>query len=216
MYQASFRTLAVLVIAATLGWLGWSMAGRALADEGDVQAAAPTSQPEPARQPASQPALAPASQPASQPAAPPSAEDVLDQILRKREESPLIDPVLPPETAPEPTRIDPAVAGIAPGAERTRLLREGQIIPMKRGRMVDAGVPTARWVFVFDADAGGLADPPMYLMPCLMLEDMEKIAAQRGDAAVFVVSGQVFTYHGANYLLPMLFQVAPDRGNLQP
>jgi hypothetical protein len=71
-------------------------------------------------------------------------------------------------------------------------------------------------MITFDADASGMADPPMYLMPCQMLEDMEQIVQQQGDSVVFVISGQVFVYHGANYVLPTLMKLAPSHGNLQP
>ena len=38
---------------------------------------------------------------------------------------------------------------------------------------------------------------------------------KRGDAVMFVVTGQVHRYHGANYLLPTMMKLEPNRGNLQ-
>jgi hypothetical protein len=55
----------------------------------------------------------------------------------------------------------------------------------------------------------------MYMMPCQMLEDMERIVAERGDSIVFIVSGKVYVYRGSNYLLPNLMKLAPHRGNLE-
>jgi hypothetical protein len=164
---------------------------------------------------------------AAKPGEQPSAEDVLNQLLKKRAENPLIEPAVPPSKPVTPTRtgIAPSIKPTAPGAPGSQLRREGQFIVTRRGRLLRAaatpGTPAAPntptpWVFVFEADSKGLSDPPMYVMPCQMLEDMEAIAEQHGDALVFVLSGQVFVYRGANYLLPTLMKLAPQKNNLQP
>ena len=70
-------------------------------------------------------------------------------------------------------------------------------------------------VFVFDADSQHAPEPPMILQPCRLLQSMEDIVQQRGDTVVFVLSGQVHVYRGANYLLPTLMRIAIDRGNLE-
>ena len=154
-------------------------------------------------------------------AAQPSAEEVLEGLLRKRTENPLIEPARPAVTTPlvpgKPTPAPAAIAGSAPGASsKAPLRREGQFVITRRGRMVRGSGGATNWMFVFDSDGEKLSDPPMYLTPCLLLEDMENIAARQGDSAVFVLSGQVFVYRGANYLLPTLMKLAPVRGNLQP
>ena len=147
-----------------------------------------------------------------------TADEVLEDLLQRREDSPLIDPARPDEVSPprEPEERQSlrALAGVAPDAE-LELRREGQFIITRRGRMVRAPGDGTGWVFVFEADGGRMQDPPMYLMPCQLLEDMEQIVQEHGDSVVFVLSGQVFLYRGANYLLPTLMQLAPDRGNLQ-
>jgi hypothetical protein len=145
---------------------------------------------------------------------------VLKDLLDKPVENPVIEPSRPAGdvTAPaEAVAPDANVVGTAPGAgARTQLKREGTFVITRRGRMVRATGGASPWMITFDADASGMADPPMYLMPCQMLEDMEQIVQQQGDSVVFVISGQVFVYHGANYVLPTLMKLAPSHGNLQP
>jgi len=49
----------------------------------------------------------------------------------------------------------------------------------------------------------------MYLLPCQMLEDMETLVARHEKSIVFIISGQVFVYHKANYLLPTMMKILP-------
>ena len=44
---------------------------------------------------------------------------------------------------------------------------------------------------------------------------MEELISDRGDRIVFKLTGQVFVYRGSNYVLPTLFTLAIDKGNLQ-
>ena len=48
-----------------------------------------------------------------------------------------------------------------------------------------------------------------------MLETMERTVREQGDDIPFVVTGQVFIYRGANYLLPTIVKREFDRGNLE-
>ena len=171
---------------------------------------------------AQEPAPAPA-----QPQPQPSAEDVLNELLRRRSENPLIEPAPAPGTPGTPGKAAPGAAtgpasaarplGTAPAVGAgAPLRREGQFIINRRARMVRPAGDSAAWLLVFDADASGLGDPPMYMMPCKLLEDAEAIAQQRGGEAVFTASGQVFVYRGANYFLPTIMKEAADRGNLKP
>ena len=146
-----------------------------------------------------------------------SAEDVLNELLRRRAENPLIEPAKPDR---EPGReLQPGVSqplGTAPGVGQTKLKREGQFVITRRARMVRSAGGATPWLLTFEADSDGLADPPMFVMPCRMLEDMEKVVSDRGDEVVFIISGQVFVYRGANYILPTLMKLAPNMGNLNP
>lgn len=111
-------------------------------------------------------------------------------------------------------RVDPAVLGIAPGQPMPELRREGEFVVTRRGRIVRSG-DGAQALLVFESDSPSAPEMPMFLMPCQMLQNMENLVLERGDRMVFVVSGQVFTYRGVNYLLPTLMKPAPDKGNLQ-
>jgi hypothetical protein len=155
----------------------------------------------------------------------PSAEQVLNELLRRRAENPLIEPVrssaapatggpTAPSVGSKPATGAPARA--AHPTSPTSLRREGQFVITRRARIVRAAADSAAWMVSFEADASTLQEPPMYLVPCQLLEEIENVINQHGDAAVFVVSGQILAYRGANYLLPTLFKISPDRGNLQP
>ncbi len=188
----------------------------AIADEGDV--------PEEAKKPAAEAkeAAEKADKPAEAETGEKSAEDVLNDLLKRREENPLVEPARPTPknpgtTKPAPDRPAPAaVKGLNPQVDKVRLKREGEFVVTRRGRIVRAAGGSSPWIFAFDSDANGLSDPPMYLMPCRLLEEMEAMVEQYGGEAVFVVSGQVFVYRGSNHLLPTLMKLAPNRGNLQP
>jgi hypothetical protein len=110
---------------------------------------------------------------------------------------------------------------IAPGgdvSERVRAINddlrpEGSNIVMRRGRINrDA---TGAWLFVFEADASGMADPPMKLMPCLLLQQLQRHYQSRGNAPL-LLSGRVFAYEGRNHLLPTVFQLPRERDMLTP
>lgn len=152
-----------------------------------------------------------------------SADAVMDEMLRRRQPPPGTAPERDPvrEDVPErlgvpaPTvEIDPSVLGIAPGESAPRLRREGEFLVQRRGRLIRS-TDGAHILFVFEADAQNSPERPMIMMPCRMLESMEQIAADRGDDAEFILSGEVFVYRKHNYLLPTAMKVAIDRGNLE-
>jgi hypothetical protein len=113
------------------------------------------------------------------------------------------------------------VAGPAAGLERDNpnLLPEQTVIVSRRGRLVRA---ERAWSFAHDNDTDATdADHPatasFLLMPCLNSQEMERLAAARGDRIVFLVSGAVYVFEGRNYLLPTMYVVEHDRdGNLNP
>ncbi|MEX0776667.1 MAG: hypothetical protein WD042_13270 [Phycisphaeraceae bacterium] len=148
----------------------------------------------------------------------PSAEDVMRQLLEKRPEPPLTAPRRAPSvtdlgSAPLLAR-DPAVMGTSPDAKQTSLRREGEFVIHRRGRLIRS--PNgAQSVFVFEADSAQSPEAPMILLPSQMTQNIETIAQERGDKIVFTLSGQVFAYRGANYLLPSMAKQEVDKGNLQ-
>lgn len=139
-----------------------------------------------------------------------SAEIVLEEMLKRRSENPLIkaDASTEEQGGVVVMEGDDVLAG-----GKKKLLREGSFVVSRRGRLSRTGGGT-NWLFVFESD-NGVTDPPMYLLPCRKLEVMEKIYGEYGDAAVFVMTGQVFVYHGANYLMPTVMTQAPNRGNIE-
>ncbi len=98
----------------------------------------------------------------------------------------------------------PATAGTTPGT--TVLWRHGWMVRE----------PNGAWSFVFAADATGLGDPPMILLPCRMLEDMERHGLRSSPDEPLLVSGRVTRYHGRNYLLPTMFRVPRYSSALRP
>jgi hypothetical protein len=152
----------------------------------------------------------------TQPASGPSSEQVMQELMGRREANPLIEPAHRPavEAVSGLNRpADPMLVGVAPGAELTPLRREGELVTARRGRLLHS--PAGHAIFTFEGDGPGSPEPPMIVQPCHMLEEMEAAAQERGDRIVFVVSGQVFTYRGANYLLPTMMHVATDQGNIK-
>lgn len=151
------------------------------------------------------------------------AEDVLAEMLRKRRKRPTISPVRDPvieagqmatPVQSSQADVDTSVLGPAPGMSKPMLRREGEFTALRRGRLVRTPNSANQMMFVFEVDSRLSPEAPMVLMPCQTLESMERIIAERGDKIVFELSGQVFIYRGTNYLLPLVMNVPPDRGNL--
>ncbi len=104
------------------------------------------------------------------------------------------------------------VGGTTAGADRERDMRqwrEGTMLMQRRGRIVRE--ESGRWQFVLDADVQNLADPPLTLVPCLLLERIERFARQAGPTAAVLISGEVFVHGGRTYLLPSAFQLPRER-----
>ena len=156
--------------------------------------------------------------PASPKGGPADTEDVIRRLMNQKRENPIIAPTQrwsPDHPIRPPYRTDPSILGSAPGMEEeSKLRREGEFVVNRRGRVVKTpdGINT---LFVFEADSESALEPPMILMPCARLQDMEDYVHKRGDRVVFLISGQVFVYRGFNYVLPTMFKLSIDKGNLQ-
>jgi hypothetical protein len=87
----------------------------------------------------------------------------------------------------------------------THLIPEATILVDRRGRV--HRLESGRLVFVFDADASGQADPPMFLQPCVATMQIERLIADRGPATTIRLTGQVTAYRGWNYLRPTTFSI---------
>ena len=125
--------------------------------------------------------------------------DSAEAILRDLDET--IGPLVhsPRRSASDATR-----QPIAPG---------GQVL-WRHGWMVRE--PGGAWSFVFGADATGLSDPPMVLLPCRMLEDMERHAMRSSPDKPLLVSGRVTRYRSRNYMLPTMFRIPRYTSALRP
>jgi hypothetical protein len=104
--------------------------------------------------------------------------------------------------------------GGASPEETARLAPEGTVVAARRGHITRDSSGT--WVFVLDADARGVADPPMVLLPCLLLEKIEEYARTSPANAPAIMSGRAFVYNGRNYLLPSVYRVPEETSRLMP
>ncbi|GIK16929.1 MAG: hypothetical protein BroJett003_18930 [Planctomycetota bacterium] len=112
---------------------------------------------------------------------PPTAESIIEAMAKRRMGA---QSVLPNQRKAADENLRP------------ELLVEGTPIIDRSGRLVEAG---GRWTFVFD---GSSDDPPIELLPNLMLERMIYQAASDRDGTVFIVQhGEVTEFQGRNYLL---------------
>ena len=95
----------------------------------------------------------------------------------------------------------------------TRSIRNAANNPIKRSSTRDEGVRITNrrghlvrnsdgaWVFVFVADATGLSDPPCTVLPSAVSNKLFKYASKGGFTVPFLVSGEILTYHGHDFLL---------------
>lgn len=163
---------------------------------------APTGTP---AKPASEPPAAAGPKPTP---AEPKPEQIISDLEKKAPPKPVASatPAATPTATPAPVSAAPASAAAgAAGGKPGKLLREGTFLASRKGRVIRAS--SGEWVFHFDQDAAAPGDPPMVLMPSMNLMAMEKLAERGGESLTFQVSGQVFVYHGRNYLLPSMYQV---------
>lgn len=206
--------LPAVVSLAALALVG---SGVALWPRGTVIGAAGEPPTNPGQAPAASPSAAPpATKPGGGPGSGPSGnpDETMRDLEKAAEPKPAPSKTTTQPTAPAPgapLASDSAVPGVRAGEQlalrpgQGRLIREGSFITSRRGRMVRGS--SGEWLFSFDADAKAQNLPPMTLQPCQNLMAMEKLAERGGDGLTFTLSGQVFVYHGKNYVLPTLYVV---------
>lgn len=149
---------------------------------------------------------------------PEKAEQLLNDLLNSRVENALIETALP--NGQSRIRRDnksnrPIIRKVLYDENKytapKHLKREGQFVIARRGQMVRSNSAFAftPYMFQFEPDENGIQDPPMFLQPCQVLEDMEKLVQSRDSKVTFIVTGQVFVFGSpakgtpaVNYLLP--------------
>ncbi|MEM9913720.1 MAG: hypothetical protein AAF911_02025 [Planctomycetota bacterium] len=151
----------------------------------------------------------------------PDPIDLMEAMLDDRGEAPR-RPDTSPVASPVDMELDEVLQGIKPKTEaEERLLREGEYLVNRAGRLIRGlggavGGEASNIMFAFEADGqnSAAAEAPMLVMPCKLLELMEEIVVEKGDQVVFIVSGRVYTYRGANHMMPSTMRLEYDLGNL--
>lgn len=139
----------------------------------------------------------------------PSPQSVLESLINDRP----ADVATPatPSTGPATTStaLRPAVEATAPNEPKAHRLREGQRIWSRTGRLVRDD-KTGTFLFAFDSDGKGMADPPIALLPSQWLMSMEDASDKGLRPVKFKISGEVTEYRGKNYLYVQAMQVVRD------
>lgn len=80
-----------------------------------------------------------------------------------------------------------------------RTLAEGTFLLDRRGQLVRG--PSDRLIFVPDKENRRAGEGPMLMLPCSVLDQLD----QSWTGQPVLIRGEVFLYHGRNYLLPAWF-----------
>lgn len=94
------------------------------------------------------------------------------------------------------------------------LLPEGSYIVRAPGVVREGPDGRLRYEFTSASEYGDL--PAMELLPCSRLMEIERVVESRDGEVVFLLNAQAYVFEGRNYLLPLLFRVAPDQGVAEP
>jgi len=143
----------------------------------------------------------------------PAHAQMFEDLDDPRPEPEPIAPTDPPETE-QPV---PGLTGGLDWLQRVRgeeldvprpgLLPEGSFLIRRPGHLVE--LPTGHRVWVPLAESRRAGEGPMLLVPCLTLSRLETSMQSAPDEPV-LISGEVFVYHGRNYLLPTAFGRVTD------
>lgn len=140
----------------------------------------------------------------TRPATRPSPQSLLDQLLTPEQGA---SQVLEPASEQE---IDKTTGkgAVAPGAVALPVLREGTYVVDRTGRIKTNS--DGQTVFLFDADGKTLRDPPMILLPNLLLMSIQTAASNSSRDLHFRITGMVTEYKGRNYILLDKVVVVPE------
>ncbi len=120
---------------------------------------------------------------------------------------PLALPVVLPVVPGQPTPADamPGLHGEDVAVPPARLLPEGTFLADQTGVLLRA--KTGEWIFVSTTSPQGTDIPPLVLLPCAVLVEIERtLGGQIPEPGIpITLYGQVLVYRGRNYLLPSRF-----------
>ncbi len=98
--------------------------------------------------------------------------------------------------------------------DATPIATEGTLVIDVSGRIERD--TSGLWVFTSDNDADSTGQETLEgavtLVPCLMLQAMERDLSVSSARTRLSISGRVLVFEGANYLLPTLYRLTPDTG----
>jgi len=110
-----------------------------------------------------------------------------------------------------PTRRLPEI----PGAQRVEAgeaakapVANGERLTLRRGRLL-RDPQAGSWRFVPEQFTGR-GDVSMEILPCLLLEQLERSARESDAPPVILISGSVLAFEGRSYLLPSSFRIARE------
>lgn len=156
----------------------------------------------------------PASAPNAAIASPPADEDSAEAIARALEQQ--AGPIARSSAATRAaeSNLSTVTDSGATASARRASLQENTAVVNRRGKITRDR--SGGWLLVFDADASGLADPPLKLMPCMLLENIEDYARRTGNNSPIIVTGQVYLYNNQNHLLPTVYRIPRETSRLTP
>jgi hypothetical protein len=178
---------------------------------------------EPPKSPASRPTESghrdggAASQPADvdstiEPRHEPSAAEILRELSRTSDAPrPVVLPSQPGQQRQTVVASSSLPANaVAPLAQK--LYPDGYRIVDRPGRLAREG---DYYTYSFESRTEGTVDLPVRLLPNRLLEDMEIVSSGATKPVVFLVSGEMTSYHGVNYLLVQKLLTRTNLGNLK-
>lgn len=173
---------------------------------------------EPTGEPTSKPAEPPATEKKSEAAADmdPPREPTPAEILKELSKDSNAPARMVAPSRPGVTQRSTVDAGALPpnavAPVQPRLFPDGYRLVDRPGRLTREG---DYYTFAFESRGQGAPELPIRLLPNRLLEDMEVASAGGSKPVVFIVSGELTEYHGANYLLVQKLLTKPNLGNLK-
>ena len=150
---------------------------------------------------------APPAPPAPPPAAAVDPETFAADIERQLEARIAVVP-RSSDAAQPASPFSPKPAGPALSGDESRVLLPAVVRLHDRRGSVSRDPVTGTWIFVFQSDRAEVGERAVELLPCKVLERLERLVRQSEAPPPLLVSGQLTAYRGRNYLLPSSFRYA--------